>query len=114
MISTSFIEGTPNATYHYAAGDIARWPGIKRCGAAMHQGLHTAVNIHQRILSAQTGSAPQLKELDSNVPAMMGLAVGKKAVSYSPQTGAKSGEDVLKMCFGDDLGFTSMSPLYFF
>lgn len=38
---------------------------------------------------------------------MMALAVGKKAVSYSPQAGTKSGEDVLKACFGDDLGFTS-------
>lgn len=39
---------------------------------------------------------------------MMGLAVGKKAASYSPQTGTTSGEDVMKMFFGDDLGFTSM------
>ncbi|GAM33584.1 hypothetical protein TCE0_011r00590 [Talaromyces pinophilus] len=104
--STAFIEGTPNATSHYAAGDIARWPGIKRCGAAMHQGLHTAVNIHQRILAAQNGIKPHFKELDSNVPPMMGLAVGKKAASYSPQTGTASGEDVMKMFFGDDLGFT--------
>ncbi|PCG89915.1 Dimeric alpha-beta barrel [Penicillium occitanis (nom. inval.)] len=104
--STAFIEGTPNATSHYAAGDIARWPGIKRCGAAMHQGLHTAVNIHQRILAAQNGIKPHFKELDSNVPPMMGLAVGKKAASYSPQTGIASGEDVMKMFFGDDLGFT--------
>lgn len=41
---------------------------------------------------------------------MMGLAVGKKAASYSPQTGTTSGEDVMKMFFGDDLGFTSMLP----
>lgn len=38
---------------------------------------------------------------------MMALAVGKKAVSYSPQAGMKSGVDVSKACFGDDLGFTS-------
>jgi hypothetical protein len=74
----------------------------------MHQGLHTAVNIHQRILAAQNGIKPHFKELDSNVPPMMGLAVGKKAASYSPQTGTASGEDVMKMFFGDDLGFTSM------
>ncbi|RAO74263.1 uncharacterized protein BHQ10_010275 [Talaromyces amestolkiae] len=104
--STEFHGDTPNATFHYAAGDIVRWSGIKRCGAAMHQGLHTAVNIHQRILAARTGITPRFKELDSNVPPMMALAVGKKAVSYSPQAGTKSGEDVLKACFGDDLGFT--------
>ncbi|EED14657.1 pyridine nucleotide-disulphide oxidoreductase AMID-like, putative [Talaromyces stipitatus ATCC 10500] len=103
--STAFVEGTPNADYHYAAGDIARWPGIKRCGAAMHQGLHTAVNIHQRILSAQNGITPQFKELDPNVPPMMALAIGKKAASYTPDEGIASGEDVLNLFFGDDLGF---------
>lgn len=77
----------------------------------MHQGLHTAVNIHQRILAAQTGIVPQFKELESDIPPMMGLAVGKKAASYSPQSGTKSGEDVMKLCFGNDLGFTSMPPL---
>lgn len=41
---------------------------------------------------------------------MMGLAVGKKAASYSPHTGTASGEDVMGMFFGDDLGFTSMLP----
>ncbi|QGA18943.1 hypothetical protein EYB26_006628 [Talaromyces marneffei] len=103
--TTTFTDGTPNATSHYAAGDIAHWPGIKSCVAAMHQGLHTAVNIHQRILRAQNGIVSQFKKLDSNVPPVMGLAVGKKAASFTPQTGATSREDVMKMLFGDDLGF---------
>lgn len=74
----------------------------------MHQGLHTAVNIHQKILSSQRNQIPHFKELDSKVPPTMGLAVGKKAASYSPQAGTSSGEEVMRMFFGDDLGFTSM------
>ncbi|OKL58316.1 hypothetical protein UA08_06423 [Talaromyces atroroseus] len=104
--STEFNDGTPNSTYHHAAGDIARWPGVKRCGAAMHQGLHTAVNIHQKILSKQRGQTPQFKELDSNVPPMMGIAVGKKAASYTPAAGTNASEEVLRLFFGDDMGFT--------
>lgn len=74
----------------------------------MHQGLHTAVNIHQKILASQNNSTkPQYKDLDSNVPPVMGLAVGKKAASYVPASGVGAGEDVLKMFFGNDLGFTS-------
>lgn len=79
----------------------------------MHQGLHTAINIHQQIIAAQNGIKPEFKELDSNVPPVMGLAVGKKAAAYTPDTGTTSGEDVLKMFFGDDMSFTSTS-LHFY
>ena len=98
----------PNAEYHYAAGDIASWAGIKRCGAAMHHGHYAAVNIHQMMLHSALGTNPQLLQLNRDVPPMIGLAVGSQAVSYSPSEGTAWGEDVAKLYFGDDLGFESM------
>ncbi|KAF5001436.1 hypothetical protein FGRMN_1032 [Fusarium graminum] len=100
-----FEEGTPNAEVHYAAGDINNWPGIKRCGGAMHHGHYVALNIHQSILSHQAGHAPEFKELVV-YPPVIGLAVGKKAVASSPDNGTVSGEEVAQACFRDDLGWT--------
>lgn len=97
----------PNAEYHYAAGDIASWPGIKRCGAAMHHGHYAAVNIHQTMLQSALGTTPEFLQLNRDVPPMMGLAVGSQAVSYTPSGGTDWGEDVSKLYFGDDLGFES-------
>ncbi|KAK3346166.1 pyridine nucleotide-disulfide oxidoreductase-like protein [Lasiosphaeria hispida] len=103
--SLNFPSETPNAADHFAAGDLVRWSGIKRCGGAMHMGHFAAVNVHQRMQQKLSGAEPKLSEL-SEVPPMMGLAVGKKAVAYWPEAGMTSGEDVLKAFFGDDLGFT--------
>ncbi|RGP64181.1 apoptosis-inducing factor 2 [Fusarium longipes] len=100
-----FEQGTPNAGSHYAAGDITKWPGIKRCGGAMHHGHYVALNIHQSILSQRAGHVPSYKEI-AVYPPVIGLAVGKKAVASSPDTGTTAGEDVLQSCFRDDLGWT--------
>jgi hypothetical protein len=91
-----------------AAGDAALWSGIKRCGAAMHHGTMAACNIHQHILSQLTNGAhkPTYIELEE-VPPMIGLAVGKKAVAYGPGMGTIAGEDVMEIYFKDDLGFSS-------
>ncbi|KAF3762169.1 putative pyridine nucleotide-disulfide oxidoreductase [Cryphonectria parasitica EP155] len=103
--------GLPNADCHFAVGDAIRWSGIKRCGAAMHMGFFAAHNIHECILyrmnKERGGGAeppPKFQELDE-IPPMIGLAVGKKAMSYSPAQGVASGEDVMKAFFGNDLGF---------
>ncbi|CCT73411.1 related to pyridine nucleotide-disulphide oxidoreductase AMID-like [Fusarium fujikuroi] len=100
-----FQDGTPNAESHYAAGDITNWPGIKRCGGAMHHGHYVAQNIHQSILSQRAGHTPEFKELVV-YPPVIGLAVGKKAVASSPDTGTVYGEEVAQSCFRDDLGWT--------
>jgi hypothetical protein len=105
------VPGTPNASSHFCAGDLARWSGIKRCGGAMHGGHLVARNIHQSVLRDLCGYEPQFEKLPDPVPPMIGLAVGKNAVGYSPATGVSSGEEVMKMFFGDDLGFTSKSAL---
>ncbi|KAM6526235.1 hypothetical protein FSOLCH5_002363 [Fusarium solani] len=100
-----FEDGTPNNEFHFAAGDIAKWSGIKRCGGAMHHGHYTAQNIHQHIVSHRTGEAPKYHELN-HFPPVIGLAVGKKAVASSPDSGTISGEDVAQAYFRDDLGWT--------
>lgn len=100
-----FPVGVPNADSHFAAGDAIKWSGIKRCGAAMHMGYFAAHNIHEMILEKMNGVAPKFLEL-GEVPPMIGLAVGKKAISYSPAQGACSGEDVMKAFFGNDLAFS--------
>ena len=38
---------------------------------------------------------------------MIALAVGKKAIVYSPEEVTKSGEDVMKSFFENDLGLRS-------
>lgn len=103
----------PNAEFHYAAGDIVAWSGIKRCGAAMHMGQYAAENIHQRMLKHVYGAEPAFNEL-SEIPPMIGLAVGKKAVVYDPDEGTSDGEHLLKSYFGQDLGHQSESPCYLF
>lgn len=102
--SLHFPSETPNSDDHLAIGDLVKWSGIKRCGGAMHMGYLAANNIHMRMKQAVSGTEPTYLELDE-IPPMIGLAVGKKAVAYWPTNGVSSGEDVNKLFFGDDLGF---------
>lgn len=74
----------------------------------MGMGLHAAVNTHQHILSKLYGSTPKYMEWPE-YPPMIALAVGKTSIMYTPASGVKSGEDVMKAAFGDDLGLTSES-----
>ena len=106
----AFPSDTPHSGNHFAIGDLVRWSGIKRCGAAMHMGYHAGNNIHQQMQKDLFGTEPKFLELQE-IPPMIGLAVGKKAAAYWPEGGVTSGEDVLKAFFGDDLGFSSEYPL---
>ena len=97
----------PNAEAHFIAGDMARWSGIKRCGGAMHMGYHAAINIHQLILAGlQPGYKPSFLEL-GEFDARMGLAIGTKAVAVAAGGPVASGEDVMEVYFGDNLGLSS-------
>ncbi|ROV87304.1 hypothetical protein VPNG_10399 [Cytospora leucostoma] len=102
--SMQFPVGVPNADDHFGTGDAIQWSGIKRCGAAMHTGYYAAHNIHELILKKLHGVAPKFLEL-GEVPPMMALAVGKKAISYYPAGGVASGEDQLHDYFRDDIAF---------
>jgi hypothetical protein len=104
--SLAFKGDIPNASDHFAAGDLVLWSGIKRCGAAMHMGYFAAHNIHQLMREKLFGNPPEFLKLDE-IPPMIGLAVGKKAMAYWREEGTTAGEDVLKTFFGDDLGFSS-------
>ncbi|KAL4916029.1 hypothetical protein BDW62DRAFT_186999 [Aspergillus aurantiobrunneus] len=89
---------------HFAAGDVARWSGIKRAGAAMHQGHYAARNVHQKMMARVYGTVPEFMKLDE-VEAGMGLALGKSAVGYFPSMGLSEGEETRKLFFQGDLGF---------
>lgn len=78
----------------------------------MHMGYYAAHNIHQRMRELQKQTVVEdeekskMLELDE-IPPMIGLAVGKKAVAYWPEGGITYGEETMKSFFGDDLGFSS-------
>ncbi|EPS25092.1 hypothetical protein PDE_00023 [Penicillium oxalicum 114-2] len=97
-----FAGDIPHADCHYAIGDITAWPGIKRCGGAMHMGHYCALNIHQKMLSLCRGGSPNFKTLAAS-PAVIGLALGKKAVTYTPDEGTRYGEELSKTLFGEDM-----------
>lgn len=67
-------------------------------------GTRAADSIFQQILSEQYGIPTDLKEWPK-YPPMIGLAVGKKAVVYDPEGGAKCSEEAMKIYFGEDLAF---------
>lgn len=67
-------------------------------------GTRAADNIFQQILSEQYGITTDLKDWPK-YPPMIGLAVGKKAVVYDPEGGAKCSEEAMKIYFGEDLAF---------
>lgn len=106
LVSLAFRGDIPNASSHFAAGDLVSWSGIKRCGAAMHMGYYAASNIHALMRQQLFGESPKFSEL-AEIPPMIGLAVGKKAVAYWPAEGTTSGEDVMEAFFQDDLGLKS-------
>ncbi|KAJ5188232.1 FAD-dependent pyridine nucleotide-disulfide oxidoreductase [Penicillium cf. griseofulvum] len=103
--SLQFSGDIPNAEYHWAVGDITAWEGIKRCGGAMHMGHYAAMNIHQHMMAECTGGKPDYQTLQP-FPSVMGLALGKMAVSYTPGEGTREGEDLRKSLFGKDMGHT--------
>ncbi|KAH1297572.1 hypothetical protein KXV95_000734 [Aspergillus fumigatus] len=110
--SLQFPSTVANANYHFAVGDLAAWSGIKRCGAAMHMGHYAGYNIHQLMLAECIASKPVFQELQE-IPPMIGLCLGKTAVSYHPVDGVKDGEDILASMFGDDMAYKgSVLELY--
>ncbi|XXH04537.1 hypothetical protein Hte_010954 [Hypoxylon texense] len=96
-------DAVPHADAHFAVGDLIHWSGIKRCGSAMHQGHYAGLNIHQIMLQDLQGKEPAFQEL-GHVPPMIGLAVGKNALSYGGE-GMKHGKQVMEWFFEEDLGF---------
>lgn len=106
--SLQFSADVPNREYHYAVGDIASWSGIKRGGAAMHQGHFAVVNIHQQMMAERYKMLPKFVNLMDVAP-MMALALGNTAVGYFPAMGLSSGDEIRNMFFNDDLGYSSKS-----
>jgi len=108
----NFLPSHPHNAHHLAIGDLVAWAGIKRCGAAIAMGTRAADNIFQQILLEQYGIPTALKDWPK-YPPMIGLAVGKKAVVYDPEGGAKCSEEAMKIYFGEDLAFQRKWKLHF-
>jgi len=61
----------------------------------MAMGFNAAYNIHQQILHNQSGTEPKfVKWLE--VPPMMGLAIGKKAICFGGPEGVIFGEQQMQ------------------
>lgn len=73
----------------------------------MLHGNYAATNAHQLMLSECIGSKPEFMPLQVSPP-MIGLCLGKTAVTYTSIEGTRSGEDLMASMFGDDMGNTSM------
>ena len=67
-------------------------------------GTRAADNIFQQILLERHNRPLELREWPK-YPPMIGLAVGRKAVVYDPDKGTSCSEEMMKIYFGDDLGF---------
>lgn len=74
----------------------------------MLHGHYAATNIHQLMQSECIGSKPEFMSLQVSPP-MIGLCLGKTAVTYNTIEGTRSGEDLNAAMFGDDMGNTSMT-----
>lgn len=73
----------------------------------MHMGHYAGVNIHQHILAECGGGKPIFMTLQP-FPNVIGLALGKKAATWTPDEGTRYGEDLMTSLFGDDMGNTCM------
>ncbi|KAA8905682.1 oxidoreductase [Sphaerosporella brunnea] len=101
----NFPSSVANSNAHYAVGDIARWSGIKRVGSALLMGSFAARNLVQSMVAEENNEEPKLAEFPE-IPPMLVLALGKKAVGYHQAMGFTFGEEPLKQSFGDDLGLS--------
>ncbi|KIW64819.1 hypothetical protein PV04_09726 [Phialophora macrospora] len=97
-----WLSDCENSQHHFALGDIVKWSGIKRCGAAIHMGQYAAHNIHQSMAKQLYGDEPKFMELEE-IPPMIAIAIGKQAVAYHPAEGTTCGTELMERMFGDDL-----------
>lgn len=71
----------------------------------MHMGHYAGINLHQHML-AECGGGPNFTMLQP-FPDVIGLALGKKAVTWTPEEGTRYGKDLMADLFGDDMGNAS-------
>lgn len=74
-------------------------------------GHYAAMNVHKHMVAECTGQKAVYQNL-SPFPSVMGLAIGEKAVSYTPDEGTREGEELQKSLFGSDMGHTSMLSFF--
>ncbi|KAK2745117.1 hypothetical protein FQN57_004024 [Myotisia sp. PD_48] len=127
-----FCATIPNSTFHFAAGDITSWSGIRRVGRAFSMGQCAGVNVMKAIAIQSSNTSPSVpppKTVSSNdeeksnkddedkakttkmaefpvVPPMISLALGDTAFMYHPDSGVSGGKELFVSSFGKDLGLT--------
>ena len=117
MWSAPRTESIPNAAYHFAVGDVARWTGIKRAGNAMIMGQYAASNILKLLhwQQKQSGTLTAAPDLSSTTDLlscpdfepMMALAIGDEAVAYIKASGVVWGKHIEDQIIGRGLGIDS-------
>jgi NADH dehydrogenase FAD-containing subunit len=99
----------PNATSHFAIGDVAAWSGIKRVGNAFIMGQFAATNIMKMMLSncsaynEESDHCKKLAECPTMDP-MMALSIGKNALVYQSGHGVQHSEALKESVVGRGLG----------
>lgn len=72
----------------------------------MHMGHFAGHNLYEQMMAASVGGKPDVKKLNA-FPNVIGLALGNKAVSWTPDEGTKHGAELMTSLFGEDMGNTS-------
>ncbi|OQD68401.1 hypothetical protein PENDEC_c036G00857 [Penicillium decumbens] len=94
----------------FVVGDLAAWNGIKRCRRAMHMDHYAGNNFYLHMLAECGAGQPSFITLGP-FPNVIGLALGHKAVSWTPDEDTRHGKGLLTSLFGEDMGKTSRSAL---
>ncbi|KAF2187319.1 FAD/NAD(P)-binding domain-containing protein [Zopfia rhizophila CBS 207.26] len=103
----NFQDKVPNPEFHFGAGDVIAWSGIRRAGGAMVMGQMAAFNVFASILNSEKNADDEKFKLGElpEYPVVIGLAVGKQCLTYGGQEGIKWGVQLMKDYFQDDLGW---------
>ncbi|ATZ48284.1 Bcalo3 [Botrytis cinerea B05.10] len=99
-----FPSDLVNADFHYAAGDVVSWSGIKRVGNAFIMGQHVATNIVRQICSSRVKENPTALAVCPQIKPMMALSIGDTALVYPKDENDSWGEEQQNLVVGRGLG----------
>ncbi|KAF7864289.1 uncharacterized protein EAF02_010257 [Botrytis sinoallii] len=99
-----FPSDLVDADFHYAAGDVVSWCGIKRVGNAFIMGQHVATNIVRQICSSQMKEGSITLAMCPQIRTMMALSIGDTALVYPKGEDDSWGEEQQSLIVGRGLG----------
>ncbi|TEY53490.1 hypothetical protein BOTCAL_0246g00050 [Botryotinia calthae] len=98
-----FPSDLVNADFHYAAGDVVSWSGIKRVGNAFIMGQHVATNIVRQICSSRVKEYSTTLAVCPQIKPMMALSIGDTALVYPKGENDSWGEEQQNLVVGRGL-----------